>query len=160
MENIIKINDSIIITNILNRAFMTVALQFNFTKENAPTFPAFIDCAVIENQLNNGLKMYGYNIDSQIAGCVGYSNYKAQIYLIERLATLPEHRHSGIGEKLMGFVENKIINDGGKIAEVHVVDINEILIKWYKKLGYFNIRVEEIKTLPFKLYVMNKLLRE
>jgi ribosomal protein S18 acetylase RimI-like enzyme len=160
MENIIKINDSRIITNILNRSFMTVAKKYNFTKENAPTFPAFIDYGVIENQLKNGLKMYGYYIDGQIAGCAGYSSYKDPIYLIERLATLPEYRHSGIGENLMGFVENKIVEDGGKTAEIHVVDINEILIEWYKKLGYFNVRIEEIKTLPFDLYVMNKKLIE
>jgi ribosomal protein S18 acetylase RimI-like enzyme len=160
MKNIIEINDNIIITNILNKAFMTVAQKFNFTKENAPTFPAFISSDVIKNQLNNGLKMYGYNIDGKTAGCAGYSYYKEQTYLIERLATLPEYRHSGIGKKLMEFVENKIIEDGGKTAEVHVVDINEILIEWYKELGYFNVRIEELKTLPFKLYVMNKKLIE
>jgi hypothetical protein len=33
MDNITELNDSKIITDILNRAFMTVALQFNFTKE-------------------------------------------------------------------------------------------------------------------------------
>jgi hypothetical protein len=60
MENIIEINDSKIIAEILNRAFMTVAEQYNFTKENAPTFPAFINSDRIDYFLNNGLKMYGY----------------------------------------------------------------------------------------------------
>ena len=156
MENIIEVNDIIIITNILNKAFMTIAQQFNFTKENAPRFPAFINQEVIENNLNNGLKMYGYNIDGQIVGCVGYSYYKDQMYFIERLATLPEYRHLGIGKKLMVFVENKIVEIGGKIVEIHVVDINEILIEWYKKLNYIKVRIDEIKTLPFNSYVMNK----
>ncbi|MDR0320424.1 MAG: GNAT family N-acetyltransferase [Treponema sp.] len=156
MENIIEVNDCIIITNILNKAFMTVALQFNFTKEKAPKFPAFINSDVIENNFKNGLKMYGYNINGQIVGCVGYSYYKDQTYFIERLATLSEYRHLGIGKKLMEFIENEIIEIGGKIAEIHVVDKNEILIEWYKKLNYYEARIDEIKTLPFNSYVMNK----
>ena len=106
MENIIETMDSKILTNILNKAFNTVAMQFNYTKENAPKFPAFMDSSVIEYGLKNGLKMYGYFADDQIIGCVGYSFFKDQIYFIERLATLPEYRHKGIGKILMEYVEN------------------------------------------------------
>jgi ribosomal protein S18 acetylase RimI-like enzyme len=156
MENIIEINNSKIITEVLNRAFITVAQQYNFTKENAPSFPAFIKPDRIDNSLNNGLKMYGYKIDNQIVGCVGYSYYKDQIYLIERLATLPEYRHLGVGKKLLQFVEDEIKNIGGKSVEIHVVDKNIVLIEWYKKLNYVERRIDEIKTLPFNSYVMNK----
>jgi diamine N-acetyltransferase len=159
VENIIELNDSKIITDILNKAFTTVAKQYNFTKENAPTFPAFINYDRIENSLNNGLKMFGYKNDNQIIGIVGYSFYKDKIYFIERLATLPEFRHSGIGKKLMQFVENKIKEIGGKIAEIHVVDKNIVLREWYNKLNYMEIRIDEIKTLPFNSCVMNKELK-
>jgi len=158
MENIMEIKDSKIITGILNKAFITVALQFNYTKENAPKFPAFIESNIIENGLNNGLKMYGYYLDDQIIGCVGYSFYKDNMYFIERLATLPEYRHKGIGKILMEYVENIIKENNGKIIEIHVVDENKRLIDWYKKLNYKEIRVDEIKTLPFNSYVMNKIL--
>jgi ribosomal protein S18 acetylase RimI-like enzyme len=72
------------------------------------------------------------------------------------LATLPEFRHLGIGKKLMQFVENIIKEIGGKIAEIHVVDKNIVLRNWYKKLNYFEIRIDEIKSLPFNSCVMNK----
>ena len=156
MENIIGIDDSRLITDILNRSFMTVAMQFNFTKENAPHFVAFIGPDVIENNLKNGLKMYGYSLNDTIIGCAGYSHHKDSAYFIERLAVLPEHRHMGVGRKLMEFAEGKIKEHGGTMAEVHVVDINTILIEWYKKLGYKEIRVDEIKSLPFNSCVMNK----
>jgi len=163
MENIVEINDSKIIANIINKAFMTVAQQYNFTKENVPGFPAFIDSDVIEEQINNGLKMYGYRNDNQIVACVGYSYYKDQIYFIERLATLPEYRHLGIGNKLMGYIENKIMEDNGKIAEIHVIDINKLLIEWYKKSGYREIRIDNFvdgfNNLPFGFCVMNKELK-
>jgi N-acetylglutamate synthase-like GNAT family acetyltransferase len=156
MDNIIKLNDSKIIMDILNKAFMTVAKQYNFKKENAPTFPAFISSDRIDTFLNNGLKMYGYKTNNQIIGCVGYSYYQDQIYFIERLATLPEYRHSGVGKNLMQFTENRIKEIGGKIAEIHVVDKNTTLREWYKKLDYVEIRVDEIKALPFNSCVMNK----
>ncbi|MCL2080277.1 MAG: GNAT family N-acetyltransferase [Oscillospiraceae bacterium] len=156
MENIIEINDSKIITDILNRAFLTVAEQYNFTRENAPTFPAFIGTDRIDDFLNKGLKMYGYKIYGNIIGCAGYSYYKENIYFIERLATLPEYRHLGVGKKLVEYVENKIKDIGGEIVEIHVVDKNIILREWYKKLNYVEIRIDEIKTLPFNSCVMNK----
>jgi ribosomal protein S18 acetylase RimI-like enzyme len=159
MENIIEVSDSKIITDILNKAFITVAQHFNFTKENAPTFPAFINFDRIDSFLHNGLKMYGYKNNDLIVGCVGYSYYKDQIYFIERLATLPEYRHSGIGKKLMNFIENRIVEIGGKIAEIHVVDKNIVLREWYKKLNYLEIRIDEIKTLPFNSCVMSKELK-
>jgi len=156
MENIVEISDSKIITDIINKAFMTVAVQFGFTKENVPYFPAFLGSNVIENQINNGLKMYGYQKNNQIIGCVGYSYYKDKIYFIERLATLPEYRHLGIGKKLIEYIENKIKEKGGKMAELHVVDKNIVLRDWYKKLNYAEIRIDEMKTLPFNSCVMNK----
>ena len=57
----------------------------------------------------------------------------------------------------MEYVENIIKENNGKIIEIHVVDENKRLIDWYKKLNYKEIRVDEIKTLPFNSYVMNKI---
>jgi len=160
MENITELYDSHLITDILNKAFMTVALQFNFTKETVERFPAFMESAVIDNQLKNSLKMYGYSIDNKIVGCVGYSFFNDRIYMIERLGTLPEYRHKGIGKKLMVFIENKIRENGGEIAEIHVIDINEILVKWYKNMNYKQIRIDKLydgeRKLPFNSCVMNK----
>jgi ribosomal protein S18 acetylase RimI-like enzyme len=140
---------------------MAFAKEFNFTKENAPNHLAFINSAGVEDWLNKGLKMYGHKIDNKIIGCVGYSYYNNQIYLIERLATLPEYRNMGIGKRMMKFIENKIKNSGGKIVEIHVTDSNTVLRDWYKKQGYIEIRIEEvnipgIEKVPFKSCVMNK----
>ena len=159
MVNIIEVKDSRIITDILNKASLTVAQQFNFTKENAPTFPAFINYERIQKYLDKGLIMYGYKINELIVACAGYSYYREDIYFIERLSTLPEYRHSGIGKRLMEYVENKIKDTGGKIAEIHVVDKNMLLREWYKKLGYIEIRIDEIEKLPFNSCVMNKELK-
>jgi ribosomal protein S18 acetylase RimI-like enzyme len=165
MESIVELNDSKIIANILNKAFMGFAKEFNFTKENASNHLAFINSDGIEVWLKNGLKMYGYKIDDEIIGCAGYSYHKEQAYLIERLATLPEYRNLGVGKKMMKFIENKIKKNGGKIVEIHVTDTNIALKEWYKKQGYVEIRIEEvnipgIEKVPFKACVMNKKIME
>ena len=155
MENIIEINDKIIIMEILNKAFLTVAQQYNFTKENAPTFPAFIRHDKIDDFLK-GIKMYGYKLNDKIIGCAGYSYNKDHIYFIKRLATLPEYRHLGVGKKLLEFIENEIKNLGGKKIEIHVIDKNIVLREWYKKLNYIEIKIDENKTLPFNSCTMIK----
>jgi ribosomal protein S18 acetylase RimI-like enzyme len=160
-DDIVELNDSKIITNILNKAFLTFAQEFGFTKENAPNHLAFIGCEGVEIWLSNGLKMYGYKSDDKIIGCAGYSYYKIQVYLIERLATLPEYRNLGVGKGLMKFLENRIKSIGGKIAEIHVTDRNTVLREWYKRQGYIEMGIEEVKIpgitiVPFKACVMNK----
>ena len=161
MESIIELYDSDIITNILNNAFLAFAQEYNFTKENAPNHLAFIDSNSIKNWINNGLKMYGFKSEEKIVGCVGYSYHKDKIYLIQRLATLPEYRNLGIGKKLMKFIENKIKDIGGNIVEIHVTDKNTVLRGWYKRQGYVERYIEEvsipgIEKVPFKACVMNK----
>ena len=161
MENILIINDSKIITRILNKSFLTFAQEYNFSKENAPNHLAFITSDKIDSWLKNGLSMYGYKLEDKFVGCAGYSYLEDQIYMIERVATLPEYRNLGIGKKLMEFNENKIKMNGGKIVEIHVTDKNIPLREWYKKQGYVEIRIEEVNIpgiikIPFKACVMNK----
>jgi GNAT superfamily N-acetyltransferase len=155
-NNIIECFDSSIIKNILNNSFITVANEYGYTKENAPTFPAFIGNDIIEKQINGGLKMYVYNVENQNIGCIGYSFYKDKIYIIERLAVLPKYRHNNVGRELMEYIENKIKDMGGEISEIHIVNNNTKLKEWYKTLGYKEIRTEEYRQLPFKVGIMAK----
>jgi ribosomal protein S18 acetylase RimI-like enzyme len=153
---IMPINDTEKITEIVNKSFETVANQFGYTKENAPTFPAFIKKDIIKENINNGLKMYCFKKHGKIMGCIGYSKYTDERYKIKRLAVLPEYRHKGIGKKLLEYGENEIQRKGGIIIEVHIVNDNEKLKEWYIKNGYNEIKIEEIKGLPFKVGIMQK----
>jgi N-acetylglutamate synthase-like GNAT family acetyltransferase len=141
---------------LINTSFMTVANEYGFTKRNTPTFPAFIGYDIIENEIKNGLKIFGYKKNNKIIGCVGHTKYTDEIYKIKRLAVLPEYRHRGIGKKLLQDIESKIKRDGGKISEVHIVNENEQLKKWYIKNKYEGIKIEKINGLPFKVCIMQK----
>jgi hypothetical protein len=59
----------------------------------------------------------------------------------------------------MNFVENRIKENSGKTAEIHIVNNNEILKEWYIKLGYKEIRVERPRVLPFEVGIINKSLK-
>jgi N-acetylglutamate synthase-like GNAT family acetyltransferase len=155
-SEIVGIYDSKMITKILNVSFMTVANEYGFTKEKVPTFPAFIEHDVIENDIRNGLKIFGYKKNNTIIGCAGYTKYTDEIYKIKRLAVLPKYRHQGIGKKLLQNIERKIKKVGGKIIEIHIVNENEQLKGWYKKNGYEEIKIEQIDRLPFKVCIMQK----
>ena len=158
---ITELYDSKAIAKILNEGFLAFAEEYNFTKENAPNHLAFIDSDGVQAWLDNGLKMFGYKIDGEAIACAGYSHKNEKIFLIERLAVLPEYQNRGIGRKLMVFIESLIKDMGGSIAEIHVTDSNKKLKDWYNKQCYEEIYVEEvhipgIKKVPFKACVMRK----
>ena len=53
MKNITELNDSKIISFVLNRVFLAFAQEYNFTKENVPNHLAFIDSDGVEAWLKN-----------------------------------------------------------------------------------------------------------
>jgi GNAT superfamily N-acetyltransferase len=153
---IVPIIDPELITSLVNRAFITVALQFGYTGERVPSFPAFIRSSVISDQMAGGLNFLGFKTKNDIAGCAGYRRRDECIYIIERLAVLPEFRRRGIGERLMKHIENIIRKKHGDKLEVSIVDNNQTLKDWYKRLGYGETGIEEYAHLPFKVCVMQK----
>ncbi|MDR1130600.1 MAG: GNAT family N-acetyltransferase [Prevotellaceae bacterium] len=155
-NDIIEIKDSTVITKILNESFLTVANEFGYTMENAPRFGAFIKEDVIEKDFQYGTKIFGFQMDNITVACAGFSKNRNGIYEIKRLAVMPDYRHLGIGKKLLLHNENEIKTAGEKIVEVHIVDSNELLKEWYKNNGYKEIKVEEIKCMPFKSCIMQK----
>ncbi|KMQ51706.1 acetyltransferase (GNAT) family protein [Chitinispirillum alkaliphilum] len=153
-----KLMESEKIVMIVNKSFLTVAQTFGYTKETVPSFPAFIGKDVIDEQIDNGLKMFGYFENSELIGVAGYNHHHENIYMIKRLAVLPQYRHKGVGKVLIEHVENQILMEKGEIAEVEIVNNNLQLKNWYKKLGYEEIRIDNYDNLPFKACVMDKCL--
>ena len=148
-------HDSILITDIIQKSFITVAKEFGFTKENAPTFSAFINKNKIDSEFEKGLKMYVYKIGNIPVGTIGYI-FENNKYNIERLSVLPEYRHKNIGKKLMKFIENLIKSKKAKIIRLGMVFENKKLLEWYLEQGYKLIEIKEHKGLIFKIGIMEK----
>ncbi|MDR0265654.1 MAG: GNAT family N-acetyltransferase [Sphingobacterium sp.] len=155
MNNIEECNDSFIIIEILQKSFITVAKEFGFTKENAPTFSAFINKDKIDSEFSKGLKMYVYKISEKAVGTIGYI-FENGKYNIERLSVLPEYRHKNIGKELMEFIENILKSRSVRVVKLGMVYENKKLLEWYLSLGYKLLEIKEHKDLIFKIGIMEK----
>jgi GNAT superfamily N-acetyltransferase len=102
--------------------------------------------------------------DGQIIGCVKLhieeSNKKAgnkKVGHLGMFAVASSQRRSGLGRKLIDFVEKEARSHGCQIMELEVLMPKEgghvfkdFLKVWYPKLGYRPVRTEEIAdVLPF-----------
>jgi N-acetylglutamate synthase-like GNAT family acetyltransferase len=153
-DNNQRINE---IHNVLNKSFITVAVEFNLTKDNNPSNGAFVEVKDICTLIEKGLMIYGYYEKENIIGCIGIkqSNIKDEFY-IEKLCVLPEKRHNGVGFDLLQFGENKIRNRNGKIISIGIINKNDQLKVWYGKNGYKEFEIRSLKHLPFEVCIMKK----
>jgi len=157
IERIKTTDDIEKITQVINQSFQTVAEEFGFTRQNAPTFPAFIEPEIIENQIHEGLSLYCFIVDDIFVGSIGTSDLKDNdTFKIERLAVLPGYRHQGIGKRLMDYAYQKITKNSGKIAQVEIVNENTKLKSWYTDNGFYELRIDNYKQLPFTVCVLTK----
>ena len=154
MDKIEECNDSIILTEIQHKSFITVAEEFGYTIENAPYHSAFIKKEKIEKQIIDGGQFFVYKIGDEFIGSIGYI-FENDSYVIERLAVIPEYRHKGIGKKLMEFIENIVRNKNSKSIQLEMIDNNSVLKEWYKEQGYKVIETKD-KGIIFKITIMKK----
>ena len=144
--------------DLLRAAFASVAKDFGFTEESAPTNAAFTTLENLQANLRGGLALYGLFLESSLIGCVAIKKSKADgtVFYIERLAVLPEKRHSGHGRFLMQFALNTIRQLGGRIASIGVIDDNARLKAWYLLQGFRQHDCRRFEHLPFRVCFMSK----
>ncbi len=157
MTEVITADKIELATKIINQAFLTVANEFGFTQDNAPTFPAYITTEKIENQVRSGLKLFIYEENEKCIGCIGISYTKeSDCFKAERLAVIPEYRQKGIGKKMMEYIEEKVKEEHGKSILVEIVNENVKLKDWYTRNNFSEVRIEKYDHLPFTVSVLEK----
>ena len=55
---------------VIRQSFKTVADEFNLTRKNAATNPAFLTLAKLKLSIQNGTKLFGLIIKERITGCI------------------------------------------------------------------------------------------
>ena len=85
-------------------SFKTVAEEFNLTKKNCPTHPSFISFRKLKDSKEKGIKLFGLFENNKQVGFVAIEKASDDLYYLEKLAVLPEHRHKGYGRMLINFV--------------------------------------------------------
>jgi N-acetylglutamate synthase-like GNAT family acetyltransferase len=143
------------ILHVINRSFLTVAIEFGITKENAPTNPAFIDINNLDNSVHHKMELFVAEEERQIIGCVGIQPGKsAEEYYIERLSVLPEHRHKKVGERLLQAAIQEIRDRNIKTISIGIVDENKVLKDWYLRQGFLETGSKKFDHLPFTVCFM------
>jgi len=151
-------DDFTVLGKLLNEAFSTVANEFGLTKENGPTNNAFITAEELKSQLTENREFYVYREMDKTVGFIAIEKSLSTpgTFYIEKLAVLPDERHSGIGILLMDFASNRIEELGGKRISIGLINSNTVLKKWYSKQGYAEFEVKTFDHLPFDVCLMEK----
>jgi diamine N-acetyltransferase len=152
----IKENEIDKLVEVIKVSFITVANEFNITKNNTPTNPAFITSRDIKNLFKKGLIFLGLYLNNELIGCVAVEDTSSELYYIEKLAVLPEFRHKGYGKKLMNSAFEVVKKNGGTRISVGIINENKTIKKWYKILGFKETGLKNFPHLPFTVCFMEK----
>lgn len=145
------------VTEVIRRSFLTVAEELGLTRENAPTNPAFIDDDNLKKSMGRGLKLFSTIQEGTIIACVGIEpSNERDVYYLERLAVLPEHRHRGIGSRVMEYALARIREHGGRRVSIGIIDENERLKAWYSRHGFIEKGRKTFQHLPFTVCFMER----
>ena len=140
--------------NIIHKSFQTVAVDMGLTKENCPSYTAFMPLKKLQEQLKCGNSMFLYEYRNEF---VGYFSLEVNGNSAElnNLSVLPEYRHLGIGKELVSFAVDYSKNTlGVNKLKIGVVDENAVLKEWYGKLSFVHTGTKHFEHLPFTVGFM------
>ena len=144
---------------VITESFMTVAEEFGFTAENEPRFTAF---ATTEDRLMYHLEvekrpMYAFFSDEgKMLGYYSLAKLSDTEWELNNLCVLPEHRHDGIGDKLLTDAFAKAKELGAKKLHIGIVEENVRLRKWYESEGFIHLGTKKFDFFPFTCGYMEK----
>ena len=146
--------------NVIRESFATVAEEFNFTEENAPRFTAFAtDEARLNWHLNGEHRpMFAYYADGRIVGYYSLLWLENNECELNNLSVLPAYRHDGIGAKLLAHAFETAKEQGCVKMKIGMVEENQVLRKWYEKLGFVHVGTQKFEFFPFTCGYMERVL--
>lgn len=155
-RNIEKERELEMSTHIIREAFLTVAKDFNLTRENARSNAAFIEVDDLEKMKDKGILLIGVFEGEEQVGFIAIEKASDTLYYMEKLAVLPTFRHRGIGKHIMDYVFDLVENGGGEKVSIAVINENSVLKKWYMNYGFVETDIKKFAHLPFTVCFMEK----
>lgn len=155
------------IAKIIRTSFKTVADEFGINRKNAPAHPSFTTVRWLKDRKSSDAKFFGlflvprgpHRLGKKQIGFVIVEKENDDTYWIEKLVVLPEYRHGGSGEKLVGFAIDYIREQGGKKVALSMMNEHTVLKTWYKKLGFKEVSTRSYPHLPFTVCMMERDIR-
>ena len=110
--------------------------------------------ARLKNDYQNGDYMYAFYAEHEIVGFVQLSKKETNVFELEKLAVLPDHRHNGYGKQLIDFARNKVKEFGGRKITIGIIEENEQLKNWYLTNDFIHTGTKVFPHLPFTVGFM------
>lgn len=141
MPNIIReVSNSKQILNVIQAAFK------RYEQDPMPSSALVETKATIEQELFDGVLMFGAEMDAQLVGIIKVTRLEDHVYF-SRLAVLPEFQGQGIASALVKVVEQFAEKEQTPTVRCKVRKSEVDNIRLYKKLGFY-IAKEEVTTSP------------
>lgn len=108
------------------------AADFRFDQASMGAFAEAQNAVAVVAEMGDG-KMAGFviaHLERAPAGPRGY---------IVTLDVLPEYRHGGLGARLIGEVERRVLAAGARWMDLHVFTGNDGAVRFYERMGYERI---------------------
>ena len=143
-------------------AFMTVADEFDITKENAPRFTAFAisDERLLWQYNNEHRLMFVYCENDEIIGYYSLVMSDNAECELNNLCVSPEYRHRGIGAALLEHAFEQSKTNNCTAINIGIVKENKVLHDWYESFGFFEIYTEKFDFFPFTCEYMKKIVEK
>jgi N-acetylglutamate synthase-like GNAT family acetyltransferase len=141
---------------VIRESFATVAEDLNLTRENCPSHPSFTGPDELLEMKRKGVELYGMYIQGRLAGFVALEKADREVCYLEKLAVLPEERHKRYGENLVDFACSLAVGQGARTVSAGIINEQEILKSWYKRLGFIEKGTRSYPHLPFMVCFMEK----
>ena len=155
LNNIIVRNTEI--GTVIRLAFADIAKEFHLTPTNCPKHPSFLSDSDLTHSLSRpGVLCFGALTDDTLVGFVAIWPKDQGVHELTRLCILPEHRHAGLGARLLqAAVQAAREHDACRI-EIGIIAENERLKRWYEKHGFRATAVRGYAHLPFQVCEMER----
>ncbi len=147
--------DAEIISAIISESNKDVAKEFGLNINNNPKHPSFCNKDWVLSDFNRGEEYFIYKNGEANIGCVAFENPKPSVAYLNRLSVLPQHRHNGVGEKLVNHVIRYAKNKDIHRISIGIIAEHIRLKKWYLKLGFIEGQIKTFPHLPFDVQYMS-----
>ena len=144
---------------LIRLAFADVADEFHLTPANCANSPAFLsDVDMLDSLRRPGAICFGaFQSDSNVL--VGFAAIRPKgcgAYELTRLCVLPEHRHAGLGARLVQAAVQAAKERGTRRMGIGIIAENERLKAWYEGHGFRAMAEREYGHLPFRVCEMER----
>jgi N-acetylglutamate synthase-like GNAT family acetyltransferase len=147
--------DSQVLAETIRRSFQDVAERFGLTQENAPRHPSNCTEHWIQKDLERGVTYFIIESENSAVGCVALEQATSEIYYLERLAVLPNHRQHGFGKALVTHALSNARLLGACRVNIGIIAKHAELKNWYKEIGFAEGESKDFPHLPFRVTFMS-----